>query len=152
MKKHTKNFHRSLGFFACSLAIVALFTASTLAQLPSTEFAGQVVEPGQCKSDGCRCAGPLCAAPAKIVPCSDKTCNSGPCDEPPPSCSGDAPACGNGRIDDGEQCDDGNQTDDDTCANNCECRGGICPVSSKSAPGKSSKNSFFGFGNFVGNI
>ncbi|MCA9528428.1 MAG: hypothetical protein KC549_19220 [Myxococcales bacterium] len=34
------------------------------------------------------------------------------------------PACGNGQVDDGEQCDDGNQVDGDGCSAECQREGG----------------------------
>jgi cysteine-rich repeat protein len=37
------------------------------------------------------------------------------------------PSCGDGNVDEGEQCDDGNDVDDDTCANDCTTNGGEEP-------------------------
>ena len=48
--------------------------------------------------------------------------------------AGDAPRCGDGRLDPGETCDDGNARDDDGCSARCQiegwpdpCRSPVCP-------------------------
>lgn len=45
---------------------------------------------------------------------------------PPPDAG---PTCGNGRVEDGEQCDDGNQDNHDGCCNTCL----LCPVCNANA-------------------
>jgi cysteine-rich repeat protein len=42
-----------------------------------------------------------------------------PCTFDVTGCSGDAPSCGDGELDDGEQCDDGNASNTDACLNSC---------------------------------
>jgi cysteine-rich repeat protein len=39
------------------------------------------------------------------------------------ACGADEPACGDGRIENGEQCDDGNRVDGDGCDSNCRVSG-----------------------------
>ena len=48
--------------------------------------------------------------------------------EPPTDDESEDPICGDGSVDDGEECDDGNDDDQDACLNNCEkatCGDGI---------------------------
>jgi cysteine-rich repeat protein len=56
-------------------------------------------------SESCPCDGGACDPPL--------VCENDVCVAPPP------PACGDGKVDDGEQCDDGNDVDTDSCLNNC---------------------------------
>jgi cysteine-rich repeat protein len=51
-----------------------------------------------------------CAIVAGVADCADPACAA------EPSCQ---PACGNGRVDPGEECDDGNLADGDGCDGNC---------------------------------
>ena len=49
-------------------------------------------------------------------------------EDPPPSEEENEPSCGDGKVDEGEECDDGNDDDQDACLNNCEkarCGDGI---------------------------
>jgi cysteine-rich repeat protein len=55
------------------------------------------------------CEGEECNPPPP--PCEGETCNP----PPPPPCG----VCGDGHLDDGEQCDDGNTANGDGCSSTC---------------------------------
>ena len=73
-----------------------------------------------------QCADGQCQ-PGTPLPCDDENdCTVDSCD-PDSGClyvDGDT-CCGNGVIDDGEQCDDGNDNDSDFCNNQCQFSGSV---------------------------
>ena len=59
---------------------------------------------------------------------TDSTSSGGDTDGQTSTTQGDAPWCGNGRVDRGEACDDGNDDNDDGCETDCRISPGIAQV------------------------
>ena len=73
-----------------------------------------------------QCSGSQCQ-PGNALECNDNNeCTSDSCD-PDSGCVfvEDQDCCGNGVINEGEQCDDGNDNNNDYCNNNCQFSGSV---------------------------
>jgi cysteine-rich repeat protein len=74
------------------------------------------------------CGGGQCLPGAALVCDDGDDCTTDSC-TPESGCitTPITPCCGNGQVDDGEECDDGNDVDNDFCANDCQSNQPLVP-------------------------